>query len=256
MPPTLPSFNPARLRTYVFRLPLFTRCAVLIIIFLWVLSLQLLWDERQTLSLVPDEIGLTGGMYRINTYPLVHIGFFHMLLNTLALAPLLERFEAEHGTLLSLALFAGPLSTLPAGLYLLWEKAIWRANTPVMGASIWVFVLLGIEAMKTYRSNPYFIWARIPEDPSAPREDSTMDRGEAKLIGEVTALRFYRPENIWEVRCPPYDVDSDLGAQRGGRYPDRVNGVYTEVRAIVLYAWVTLRFHYVRIGLGLVESSE
>lgn len=80
-----------------------------------------------------------------------------MLLNTLALAPLLERFEAEHGTLLSLALFAGPLSTLPAGLYLLWEKAIWRANTPVMGASIWVFVLLGIEAMKTYRSNPYFM---------------------------------------------------------------------------------------------------
>lgn len=83
-----------------------------------------------------------------------------------------------------------------------------------------------------------------------------MDRGEAKPIGEVTALRFHRPENIWEVRCPPYDVDGDLGAQWGGRHPHRVNGVYTEVRTIVLYAWVMLRFHYVRIGLGLVESSE
>ena len=46
-------------------------------------------------------------MYRLNTYPLIHLGFFHALLNSIALVPLLERFEAEHGTLLSLALFTG-----------------------------------------------------------------------------------------------------------------------------------------------------
>ena len=46
-------------------------------------------------------------VYRLNTYPLVHIGFFHALLNALALVPLLERFEAEHGSLLSAALFFG-----------------------------------------------------------------------------------------------------------------------------------------------------
>ena len=46
-------------------------------------------------------------VYRLNTYPVIHNGFFHSLLNTLALTPLLERFEAEHGTLTSIALFVG-----------------------------------------------------------------------------------------------------------------------------------------------------
>jgi membrane associated rhomboid family serine protease len=46
-------------------------------------------------------------VYRLNTYPIIHKGFFHALLNSLALAPLLERFEAEHGTLTAVALFVG-----------------------------------------------------------------------------------------------------------------------------------------------------
>ncbi|KAI9888704.1 MAG: putative rhomboid protease [Vezdaea aestivalis] len=93
-------------------------------------------------------------MYRINTYPLIHANLFHALLCTTALTPLLERFESENGTLLSLAMFAGPLSTFPAGLYLLFERGLWRGNTAIMGASIWVFVLLGIEAMKAFRTTP------------------------------------------------------------------------------------------------------
>lgn len=48
-----------------------------------------------------------GTVYRLNTYPFIHMGFFHALLNLLALIPLLERFEAEHGTLTSVALFVG-----------------------------------------------------------------------------------------------------------------------------------------------------
>lgn len=50
-------------------------------------------------------------MYRLNTYPLIHLGFLHALLNTLALAPLLERFEADHGTLLTAAMFVGRMFT-------------------------------------------------------------------------------------------------------------------------------------------------
>ena len=50
---------------------------------------------------------LTETAYRINTFPLIHINFFHMLLNVLTLMPLLERFENEHGTLTSLAMFFG-----------------------------------------------------------------------------------------------------------------------------------------------------
>lgn len=93
-------------------------------------------------------------MYRLNTYPLIHRNFLHAFFNTLALVPLLERFEAEHGTLLSGAMFAGrsyrlflaiecltslirrmaALSTLPAAVYLLVERGILRQNTAILGA--------------------------------------------------------------------------------------------------------------------------
>lgn len=46
-------------------------------------------------------------MYRLNTFPLMHLGFFHLIFNVLALTPLLERFEAEYGTLVTLVLFTG-----------------------------------------------------------------------------------------------------------------------------------------------------
>ncbi len=46
-------------------------------------------------------------MYRVNTFPFIHLNIFHTILNILALTPLLERFESEYGTLTSLALFLG-----------------------------------------------------------------------------------------------------------------------------------------------------
>ena len=92
-------------------------------------------------------------VYRLNTYPLIHLGFLHAFLNAIALVPLMERFEAEHGTLLTGAMFLGrmmfissgmltliadrpipALSTIPAGAYLLIERVILRGNTAVMGA--------------------------------------------------------------------------------------------------------------------------
>lgn len=48
----------------------------------------------------------------MNTFPFIHLNFFHAVVNILALVPLLERFEAEHGTLTSLALFFGRGFTL------------------------------------------------------------------------------------------------------------------------------------------------
>lgn len=103
-------------------------------------------------------------------------------MNVLALTPLLERFESEYGTLTSLALFFGrephlslapsalhfprnkltiatkptAFSTLPAFLYIFIEKALLHSNNGVMGASVWFFLLLGAEAMRTYRTNPHF----------------------------------------------------------------------------------------------------
>jgi membrane associated rhomboid family serine protease len=46
-------------------------------------------------------------VYRLNTFPLVHGNTFHMLLNLLLLVPLLEKFEAVHGSLITLSLFTG-----------------------------------------------------------------------------------------------------------------------------------------------------
>lgn len=94
-------------------------------------------------------------MYRLNTYPLLHMGFIHMILNVLALTPLLERFEAENGSLVTLLLYTGrkfavaihpaPLSSLgsfnplafgliPGALYIFIERFLFRGNTSIQGA--------------------------------------------------------------------------------------------------------------------------
>lgn len=37
----------------------------------------------------------------------MHLNFFHMIFNLVAVTPLIERFESEFGTLVTLALFTG-----------------------------------------------------------------------------------------------------------------------------------------------------
>jgi hypothetical protein len=81
----------------------------------------------------------------------MHLNVLHVIFNVLALTPLLERFESEFGTLVTLALFTGrkhirgPLKgqhtdlriafgLLPGGIYTLLEKFVLRRNTVVMGA--------------------------------------------------------------------------------------------------------------------------
>lgn len=63
-------------------------------------------------------------VYRTNTYAFLHINLLHMLMNVLALTPLLERFESEYGTLTSLALFFGR-EFLPRCSYLLSSPCPW-----------------------------------------------------------------------------------------------------------------------------------
>nr|POE92407.1 rhomboid protein 2 [Quercus suber] len=95
-------------------------------------------------------------VYRLNTFPLLHKSFLHYLLNTVSLVPLLERFESEHGTIVTFILFTGPFGLLPGILYTLLEVHVLHLDTHVIGASVWVFLLLCNEAMKTYYVNPYF----------------------------------------------------------------------------------------------------
>lgn len=160
MPPSisrLPSFQGARapsIRSYFRRIPLFTIAILIAILVFWILS-QTSWNVVYWGGLVPKEVNL-GTMYRLNTYPLIHVNLLQTVIDTCTLLPLLERFESEHGTLLTGALFLGPLSTLPGGLYILIDYYILRRDSATQGASLWVFLLLGHEAIKAWRNNPSF----------------------------------------------------------------------------------------------------
>ncbi|KAK5129766.1 hypothetical protein LTR08_002832 [Meristemomyces frigidus] len=144
-----------RIRSYLRRLPLATLGLLLAITAFYIAHL-FLPGLTQWGALIPQEIGIST-LYRLNTYPLIHKDILHFLLNTIALVPLLERFESEHGTIVTIALFTGPFGLLPGGLYTLLERYIFHLNGAAVGASVWVFLLLCNEAMKTYRVNPYFI---------------------------------------------------------------------------------------------------
>lgn len=95
-------------------------------------------------------------VHRMNTFPLLHTNFFHYILNVIALVPLLERFESEHGTIVTFVLFTGPFGLLPGAIYTIIERFILHMNTSIVGSSIWVFLLLANESIKTYRQNPHF----------------------------------------------------------------------------------------------------
>lgn len=133
-------------------------------------------------------------VYRLNTFPLIHMGFLHMLVNIICLTPLMERFEAEYGTLNTTALFLGReycdlgergairLSGsqhwrhcrrhfIYSWTWSFWDTTLlfsgrgeqWRKSHSDERAndkySVWIFLLLGAEAIKTYRSNPYLEYA-------------------------------------------------------------------------------------------------
>jgi len=65
MPPSLPQFSAARMRSYIFRLPLFTRCIIFVIVLLWLVSLQSAWDVQQWGALIPKEIGLATSLFSL-----------------------------------------------------------------------------------------------------------------------------------------------------------------------------------------------
>ncbi|EMC99991.1 hypothetical protein BAUCODRAFT_30429 [Baudoinia panamericana UAMH 10762] len=148
-----------RIRSYFLRLPLATRAVLFLLTAFYVAHLfapaLTHWG-----ALIPQEIRLDT-LYRLNTYPFLHRNILHFALNCFALLPLLERFEAEHGTVVTFILFTGMFGTLPGSLYTLLERYVFHLNGAAVGASVWVFLLLANEAVKTYRSNPYFELAGV-----------------------------------------------------------------------------------------------
>lgn len=59
--PSIQQFNVARARSYVFRLPLFTRAMIVIILGLWILSVPRFWNLQQWGALIPSEVSFTSG---------------------------------------------------------------------------------------------------------------------------------------------------------------------------------------------------
>lgn len=62
MPPNITALNTTRARTYVFRLPLFTRVVIIAIVGFWLAGLQSIVDIQQWGALIPDEMGLATRM--------------------------------------------------------------------------------------------------------------------------------------------------------------------------------------------------
>ena len=58
----LPSVNPARLRSYLFRLPLFTRVTLVLILVTSIAELQSAWDVMKWGALIPQEVGFGTSM--------------------------------------------------------------------------------------------------------------------------------------------------------------------------------------------------
>ena len=58
MAPTLPQVNSLRLRSYAYRLPLFTRIVLLAIFVLWIARFPLKWDVVRWGGLIPNEMNL------------------------------------------------------------------------------------------------------------------------------------------------------------------------------------------------------
>jgi hypothetical protein len=176
--PSFPQFNPIRIRSYIFRLPLCTRGLIVAILALYVATIPFPWlrdfaalepakmDLTQSTSFLPvlrmrvglgrrssgsrilggvggSQMGTPGDgrairrnagprksfrlehlggsiyvrkqpeantclvVHRLNLFPVMHLNFFHMIFNLIAVTPLVERFESEYGTLVTLALFTG-----------------------------------------------------------------------------------------------------------------------------------------------------
>jgi membrane associated rhomboid family serine protease len=135
--PAIRGFSTLRARSYIFRLPLFTRAIIIAILVFWILGIPSLWDLHQWGSLIPDKVTFATGKfllenvghlrlkpsltlcvaYRLSTFPLIHLNVIHAVLNVVALTPLMERFENEYGTLTSLALFFGRKNTISSAIW-------------------------------------------------------------------------------------------------------------------------------------------
>ena len=104
--PSVTGFSTLRLRSYVFRLPLFTRAILAGIVVFWVAGLQSAWDLRAWGALVPDEIGIQTRRFSFGSFLKGGVGGHRLYLLCICLLTVAD-------CVLSLA----PLNPLPLLFY-------------------------------------------------------------------------------------------------------------------------------------------
>jgi membrane associated rhomboid family serine protease len=120
---SLPTITPAGVQSSFLKVPLATKAILTIIIGAYFLSFVFALDSWGQLA--PDKVFSGGGMlspsayvlcaltnslfvaHRLTSFPFIHLSLFHVLVNVVALFPLLGPFEDENGTITTFLLFFG-----------------------------------------------------------------------------------------------------------------------------------------------------
>ncbi|KAI9594445.1 hypothetical protein BDF19DRAFT_466320 [Syncephalis fuscata] len=120
------------------------------------------WEAAASkLGLWPNHI-LQWEVYRLVTFPWIHLRLGHLLLNLLGLVPLLSLLESAVGTLQTAYLLIVTFSILPGLGYValsVGDSAL--SDTIVAGSSGWIFALIVWEA-KRYGSRSFFGLFTVP----------------------------------------------------------------------------------------------
>lgn len=104
-----------------------------------------------TLKLTPSAL-TSINLNRLSFYPCVHFNVIHLVLNLIALAPLLCDFELRNGTVRT-GIVLNVLAVFPGIVYCLVTLAL-KDSTAVAGASGWVFSLLAYTSYKQSTVSP------------------------------------------------------------------------------------------------------
>ncbi|KAF3942039.1 hypothetical protein ABW19_dt0201249 [Dactylella cylindrospora] len=152
---------PDRIQTTLRRLPILTRVTLGLSVVLYILGRTFGLDE--TLRLDAAEFGFSQ-LHRLNTYPFVHSGLIHLLINLIAVTYPLSRFEKEKGTLHTLLMVLGPFSTFPALAYIFLTKFFFGGVGVYSGLSIWIVMFAAMDATRLHKVKPFYWIAgyRIP----------------------------------------------------------------------------------------------
>lgn len=131
--------------------------------FLLIWGLDFKYDLVHALGLVPDSLfpPSLDALNRLSFFQVVHINFLHLVLNTIALLPLLREFELEHGTVRT-GIILNVSSVLPGIVYCLVMKLASFGQTGIAGSSGWFFTFLAYFSWRQYLTAPTLQLPRVP----------------------------------------------------------------------------------------------